>query len=125
MIDSPRMRIQAQSIYIQAQSAPERARFVFAYTITIHNLGRHPMQLLNRYWLITNGDGHKTETRGEGVIGQQPIIQPHAQYQYTSGVVLETPMGTMQGFYEMSDASGQVFRIDIPVFRLAIQSLIH
>ncbi len=83
------------------------------------------MQLLGRYWLITNSNGRQTEVQGEGVIGEQPIIQPGSEFQYTSGAILETPLGTMEGHYEMVDQQGQPFRTAIPVFRLAIPTLIH
>jgi ApaG protein len=125
MLNSPRVCIQVQSVYIESQSSPENERFVFAYTVTIRNLGRTPVQLLGRYWLITNGNGHETEVQGEGVIGVQPHIEPGNEYSYTSGAVLETPLGTMQGHYEMVDSQGDGFRVAIPVFRLAIPAFIH
>lgn len=125
MIDSPRVSIQVQSIYVESQSIPEEDRYVFAYTITIRNLGRFNVQLLGRYWLITNSNGRQTEVQGEGVIGEQPLIQPGGEFRYTSGAILETPLGTMEGHYEMVDHQGQPFRTAIPVFRLAIPTLIH
>ena len=125
MINSPRVCVQVQSVYIEAQSSPEDERYVFAYTVTIRNLGRGSVQLLGRYWLITNAHGRETEVQGEGVIGVQPHIAPGGEYQYTSGAVLETPLGTMQGHYEMIDADGNAFSVDIPVFRLAVPALIH
>ncbi|EBZ6552672.1 Co2+/Mg2+ efflux protein ApaG [Salmonella enterica] len=125
MINSPRVYIQVQSVYIEAQSSPDDERYVFAYTVTIRNLGRAPVQLLGRYWLITNGHGRETEVQGEGVVGVQPRIAPGEEYQYTSGAVIETPLGTMQGHYEMIDENGDAFTIDIPVFRLAVPTLIH
>ncbi|RWR00564.1 heavy metal transporter [[Pantoea] beijingensis] len=125
MIESPRICIQVQSAYVESQSAPDDERYVFAYTITIRNLGRNPVQLLGRYWLITNGNGRETEVQGEGVIGEQPHIEPGSEFQYTSGAILETPMGTMQGHYVMIDRQGKTFHVDIPVFRLAIQTHIH
>ncbi|TKI08726.1 Co2+/Mg2+ efflux protein ApaG [Martelella alba] len=125
MIDSPRVCVQVQSVYIETQSLPEEQRYVFAYTITVRNLGRHSVQLMGRYWLITNSNGKETEVQGEGVVGEQPVIAPGGEFQYTSGAVLETPLGTMQGHYHMRDHQGQSFRIAIPVFRLAIPSLIH
>lgn len=76
MINSPRVCIQVQSVYIEAQSSPDNERYVFAYTVTIRNLGRAPVQLLGRYWLITNGNGRETEVQGEGVVGVQPLIAP-------------------------------------------------
>lgn len=125
MINTPRVCVQVQSVYIESQSAPENERYVFAYTITIRNLGRSSVQLLGRYWLITNGNGRETEVRGEGVVGEQPHIAPGEEFQYTSGAVLETPMGTMQGHYHMTDGDGEDLQVDIPVFRLAIASHIH
>lgn len=125
MIEQPRVCVQVQSIYVETQSIPEEERFVFAYTVTIRNLGRSNVQLIGRYWLITNSNGRKTEVQGEGIIGEQPLILPGNEFQYTSGAVLETPLGTMEGHYEMVDHLGQVFRTAIPVFRLAIPALIH
>ena len=125
MINSPRVCIQVQSVYIEAQSSPDDERYVFAYTVTIRNLGRAPVQLLGRYWLITNGHGRETEVQGEGVVGVQPHIEPGEEYQYTSGAVIETPLGTMQGHYEMIDVNGAPFSIEVPVFRLAVPTLIH
>ncbi|NIF22478.1 MULTISPECIES: Co2+/Mg2+ efflux protein ApaG [Pantoea] len=125
MSDSPRVVIQVQTLYVETQSSPDEERFVFAYTITVRNLGRNPVQLLRRHWLITNGNGRETEVKGEGVVGEQPTISPASEYQYTSGAVLETPMGTMQGHYVMVDENGEEFAVDIPVFRLAIHTHIH
>lgn len=125
MSESARMSVQVQSLYIASQSSPEEERFVFAYTITIRNLGRNAVQLLGRYWLITNGNGRETEVQGEGVVGEQPVIAPGNEFQYTSGAVIETPMGTMQGHYVMQDEEGETFHIDIPVFRLAVETHIH
>lgn len=125
MIESSRVSVQVQSFYVESQSAPEEDRYVFAYTITIRNLGRENVQLLSRYWLITNGNGRETEVQGDGVVGEQPHIMPGDEFQYTSGAVLETPMGTMQGHYVMIDAQGEQFHVDIPVFRLAVPSRIH
>ncbi|MBJ7222819.1 MULTISPECIES: Co2+/Mg2+ efflux protein ApaG [unclassified Brenneria] len=125
MINAPRVCVQVQSFYVESQSQPDDERFVFAYTITVRNLGRHEVQLLGRYWLITNANGRQTEVQGEGVVGEQPLIQPGSEFQYTSGTVLETPLGTMEGHYQMVDHQGNAFQVSIPVFRLAIPSLIH
>ena len=125
MNESPRVCVQVQSFYVESQSAPDEERYVFAYTITIRNLGRNAVQLLGRYWLITNGNGRETEVQGEGVVGEQPVIAPGSEFQYTSGAVIETPMGTMQGHYVMQDEEGETFHIDIPVFRLAVETHIH
>lgn len=125
MFTSSKVVIKVQSVYIESQSLPEEESYVFAYTISIHNLNKHAIRLLRRYWLITNAQGNTTEVRGEGVVGEQPLIEPGTQYRYTSGAVLETPMGTMEGHYEMIDPQGRVFQIDIPVFRLALPTLIN
>ncbi|PWC21795.1 Co2+/Mg2+ efflux protein ApaG [Brenneria roseae subsp. roseae] len=125
MINAPRVCVQVQSFYVESQSQPDEERFIFAYTITVRNLGRHPVRLLGRYWLITNANGRQTEVQGEGVVGEQPLIQPGGEFQYTSGTVLETPLGTMEGHYQMIDHQGDTFQVSIPVFRLAIPSLIH
>ncbi|MDC9595694.1 Co2+/Mg2+ efflux protein ApaG [Xenorhabdus anantnagensis] len=125
MLNEPRIHIQVQSTYVESQSQPEQQRFVFAYTILIRNLGHSPVQLISRYWLITNSDGHRIEIQGEGVVGKQPLIPPGAEYRYSSGTILETPLGTMEGYYEMIDHNGRPFRAPIPVFRLAIPTLIN
>ncbi|HCH51533.1 MAG TPA: Co2+/Mg2+ efflux protein ApaG [Proteus sp.] len=125
MFTSSKVAIQVQSVYIESQSSPDNQRYVFAYTVSIHNLNKCAIRLLRRYWLITNAQGHTTEVQGEGVVGEQPLIEPGTQYRYTSGAVLETPMGTMEGHYEMIDANGRLFQIEIPVFRLALPTLIN
>lgn len=125
MNHSSRVCVQVQSVYIESQSAPQEERYVFAYTVTIRNLGRTPIQLVGRYWLITNGHGRRTEVQGEGVVGEQPHIPAGGEFQYTSGAIIETPLGTMQGHYEMIDIDGVRFLIDIPVFRLFVPTLIH
>lgn len=125
MSETARVSVHVQSQYVASQSSPDDDRYVFAYTITIRNLGRSSVQLLGRYWLITNGNGRETEVQGEGVVGEQPLIAPANEFQYTSGAVIETPMGTMQGHYVMVDEQGDTFHVEIPVFRLAIQTHIH
>ncbi|MHA6310150.1 Co2+/Mg2+ efflux protein ApaG [Pantoea conspicua] len=125
MSETARVSVHVQSQYVASQSSPDDERYVFAYTITIRNLGRSSVQLLGRYWLITNGNGRETEVQGEGVVGEQPHIAAGNEFQYTSGAVIETPMGTMQGHYVMVDEQGETFHVEIPVFRLAIQTHIH
>ena len=125
MIDSPRVCVQVQSVYIETHSQPEEERYVFAYTVTIRNLGRSAVQLLGRYWLITNGHGRETEVQGEGVVGVQPHIEPGEEYQYTSGAERETPLGTMQGHYDMIEVDGVLVYIDITDFRLVGSTLNH
>ncbi|QJC29464.1 Co2+/Mg2+ efflux protein ApaG [Enterobacteriaceae endosymbiont of Plateumaris pusilla] len=117
--------IKVNSIYIESQSIPKSNRYVFAYTITINNLGKKLLQLISRYWIITNGNGKKIQIHGEGVIGKKPYIKPGNDFKYTSGAILETPIGTMQGHYIMIDENSNIFHVDIPVFRLAIKTYIH
>lgn len=111
--------------YILAESDPAKSRFVFAYTITIANHGGEAAQLLNRYWLITNGDGEKQEVRGPGVVGNQPRIAPGEAFRYTSACVLETAVGSMQGHYEFVSDSGERFDVPIGPFSLAVPDSVH
>ena len=113
------------TFYIAAQSDPGAQRYVFAYTITITNHSAEAIQLLRRYWLITDANGKQTEVSGDGVVGEQPTLQPGSSYQYTSGAVLETPVGTMQGHYEMVTYAKQYFNADIPLFRLAMPNILN
>lgn len=105
--------------------APDEDKYAFAYHVQIHNTGRQSVQLLNRYWLITDGNGKTTEVRGPGVIGEQPVIAAGKKYQYTSGAILQTPVGTMQGYYEMQDANDTPFQAPIEVFTLAVPNLVN
>lgn len=111
--------VEAQTRYLNEQSDPAQNRFAFAYTITIRNAGQVAAQLLDRHWVITDGNGKTQEVRGPGVVGEQPLIEPGASHTYTSGCLLETPVGSMQGSYGMQSADGQEFRAPVAVFRLA------
>lgn len=117
--------IQVQVRYLTEQSKPVDNRFAFAYTITICNKGDRTVQLLDRHWIITDGNGKIQEVRGEGVVGEQPLIQPGACHTYTSGCLLETPVGSMQGSYGMQSSDGELFRAPIAVFRLAKPNALH
>ncbi len=107
------------------QSKPQENRYVFAYTITIRNEGKVPAQLLTRRWLITDANGKVQEVVGDGVIGQQPRILPGKMHRYSSGAVLETPVGTMEGHYGMVTAEGESFDAPIPCFRLAVPGILN
>jgi len=111
--------------YVEEQSDPAASRFVFAYTITIRNQGPDTIQLLTRHWVITDADSKIQEVRGEGVVGQQPIIRPGEYFRYSSGAVLETPVGVMQGSYQMITSSGARFDAPIAAFSLAIPGIVH
>lgn len=117
--------VQVETFYIPAQSDADAERFVFAYTITIRNDSTWPVKLLRRYWSITDANGKHTEVRGDGVVGEQPELQPGSSYTYTSGAVLETPVGTMQGHYEMQTKDGDLFEAPIPLFRLAVPNVLN
>lgn len=119
------IEIQVKTRYLPEQSSPEDSRFVFAYTITITNGGEEAVRLLNRHWLITDAHNHIQEVRGEGVVGEQPLIDAGESYQYTSGAMLDTAVGTMEGSYEMISASGRNFIAPIGVFPLAQPGALH
>lgn len=117
--------INVETQYIDEQSTPEEGRFVFAYTVTIRNNGSIPAKLLHRHWVITDGDGKTHEVRGEGVVGEQPHIAPGDYFRYTSGTVLDTPVGTMEGSYQMITDDGEEFDAIIPVFTLSMPHTLH
>ena len=125
MTEKNNIVVQAEPHFIEAQSAPEKARYVFAYTITITNAGSVPAKLLDRHWLITDANGNVQEVRGQGVVGEQPYLQPGETYRYTSGAILETPVGTMQGQYTMHSDDGEDFAAPIPRFTLSIPRTLH
>jgi len=117
--------IEVETHYIEEQSLPDEERYVFAYTITIRNSGTLPAKLLNRHWVITDGNGKTQEVRGEGVVGEQPHIGPGNYFRYTSGTLLDTPVGTMQGSYTMLADDGNEFEAIIPVFTLSTPHTLH
>ena len=119
------IRVDVETSYLEDQSDPNQERFVFSYTITIRNIGRVPAKLLSRRWLITDANGKVQEVRGEGVVGEQPYLKPGQGFQYSSGAVLDTPVGAMQGFYTMKADDGQEFDAPIAPFRLAMPGLLH
>ena len=120
-----KIRIDVETSYLGEQSDPGEQRYVFAYTITIHNEGGLPATLLTRHWIITDANGAVKEVRGDGVVGEQPRLEPGQGFRYSSGAVLETPVGTMQGSYQMIDTDGQRFDAQIPLFRLAMPGILH
>ncbi|MGO2507765.1 MAG: Co2+/Mg2+ efflux protein ApaG [Vibrio hibernica] len=121
----PCIKCQVQTRYIPEQSQPEQHRYVFAYTITIRNLSQQSVQLLTRRWLITDANGKQLSIEGDGVVGEQPLIEPMQDYTYTSGTAVETPVGVMQGHYGMIDEQGSPFIAEISPFRLAIPNILN
>ncbi|MGC8516948.1 MAG: Co2+/Mg2+ efflux protein ApaG [Steroidobacteraceae bacterium] len=120
-----KIRIDVETSYLGDQSDPREQRYVFAYTITIRNEGGQPATLLRRHWIITDANGGVKEVRGDGVVGEQPRLEPGQGFRYSSGAVLETPVGTMQGTYQMIDAEGEPFEASIPMFRLAMPGILQ
>ncbi|MGF6592194.1 Co2+/Mg2+ efflux protein ApaG [Pseudomonas sp. 2835] len=126
-MSDPRYQIDVSVVtrFLKEQSDPENDRFAFAYTITVKNNGSVTAKLMSRHWLITNGDGHVEEVKGAGVIGQQPTIEPGHSHTYSSGAVISTKVGTMQGSYQMFAEDGKRFDAVIAPFRLAVPGALH
>ncbi len=113
-----KIHIAVEPDFLDEQSQPEEGRYLWAYRVTIENRGETPIQLISRYWRITDARGRVREVRGPGVIGEQPVIRPGSSFQYTSGAPLETACGFMTGKYQMRDAAGEGFEVGIPMFAL-------
>ncbi|HEX5844187.1 MAG TPA: Co2+/Mg2+ efflux protein ApaG [Pseudomonas sp.] len=126
-MSDPRYQVDVSVVtrYLPEQSQPEQNRFAFAYTITISNNGQVPAKLLSRHWIITNGDGRVQEVRGAGVVGQQPNLQPGESHTYSSGTLMSSRVGTMQGSYQMLAEDGKRFDASIAPFRLAVPGSLH
>jgi len=119
------IRIHVATDYIDDQSEPDADRYVFAYTITISNDGEVPATLMSRHWVITDANGKVQEVNGDGVVGEQPHLEPGERFRYSSGAVLETPVGAMQGLYRMETDTGSSFDAPIKPFTLAVPGLLH
>jgi len=117
--------ITVKTRFLDEQSEPDRARFVFAYTIRIENQGQVPAQLISRHWVITDESGKVQEVRGEGVVGEQPHLHPGESFEYTSGAVLETSVGTMRGSSHMQADDGLQFDATIAPFTLCVPRTLH
>jgi ApaG protein len=117
--------IQVQTRFLEEQSQPAENRYVFAYTVTIQNTGTVPARLISRYWRITDANGKVEEVTGEGVVGEQPWMRPGDSFEYTSGAVLETAVGTMSGSYLMLADDGTRFEAPIPQFTLSVPRTLH
>ncbi len=120
-----RIVVDVATSYVEDQSEPRDKRYVFAYTITIRNEGRVPARLVARHWIITDANGKVQEVRGEGVVGEQPHLKPGQGFRYSSGAVLETPVGVMQGSYQMVADDGERFDAPIAPFSLAMPGVVH
>ncbi len=120
-----RIEVKAVAEYVAEQSSPDDDRYVFSYHITITNTGTVAAQLISRHWLITDARGKLEEVRGVGVIGEQPVLAPGQQFSYRSAAAIATPVGTMQGSYQMAAEDGQRFDAEIPPFMLAMPRVLH
>ena len=125
MNDSFAIKVDVQTRFLPDQSEPANNRFAFAYTITITNAGPMPAQLLSRHWLITHGSGKIDEVRGPGVVGETPRLEPGQAFEYTSGAILEAPVGTMEGSYQMIADDGTCFDAPIKRFVLSMPRILH
>jgi len=117
--------VKVDTEYLSHESEPENSRFVFAYQITIQNRGNEATQLLSRHWVVTDGNETKKVYRGMGVVGEQPLIAPGQSYKYASGIVLDTPVGTMQGHYSMRDPEGRSYDVPIEPFLLSTPNTVN
>ena len=117
--------VEVVSEFLPGQSNPDEKRYAFAYTITISNRGGAPAKLVTRHWLITDSNGEIQEVRGDGVVGVQPHLKPGQSFQYTSGTIIKTPVGSMQGSYQMVADDGNKFDANIAPFSLAVPGLVH
>ena len=119
------IEVDVATSYVDEQSEPDAGRYVFAYTITISNNGDVPATLRSRHWIITDANGKVQEVSGDGVVGEQPHLNPGERFRYSSGAVLETPVGAMQGLYRMETDRGATFEAPIAPFTLAVPGLLH
>ena len=119
------LSIDVETTYIDEQSDPENDRYVFAYTVVIRNVGSKAAKLMTRHWIITDANNYTQEVRGDGVVGEQPHLEPGEGFQYTSGTVLDTPIGSMRGTYQMVSDDGVQFDVEIPMFTLSRPHALH
>lgn len=117
--------VAVSTFYIEEQSQPEEGRYVFSYTITLRNTGGQPARLMTRHWIINDANGNTQEVHGEGVVGEHPYLRPGESFEYTSGTVLETPVGSMEGTYQMVSEDGKPFDATIPAFTLSLPHALH
>jgi len=119
------INVSIHTAYLPDQSDEDADRHVFAYTITIANMGTVAAQLISRHWIIDNGDGTVQEVRGLGVVGEQPLLKPGDSFEYTSGTVISTSVGSMKGSYQMAAEDGVHFDVAIPEFILSVPRILH
>ena len=120
-----KIRVLVEPFYVEDQSVPEENRYVFAYRVNIQNMGQIAAKLISRHWIITDANGKIQEVKGQGVVGEQPYLRPGEAFQYTSGAVLDTAVGTMRGSYQMVSDDGSQFDAEIPMFTLSVPRTLH
>ncbi|MCY3768501.1 MAG: Co2+/Mg2+ efflux protein ApaG [Gammaproteobacteria bacterium] len=125
MSTNRQIKITVTPHYLQEQSEPENNQYIFAYTVHMENQGNTAAQLLTRHWIITDSEGKTEEVRGPGVVGEHPHLKPGESFEYTSGAILQTPVGSMMGSYQMRDENGDLFDAVIPAFTLSAQVVFH
>jgi ApaG protein len=119
------VRVEVRTAYVPERSSPADSQYFFAYRIRISNVGEETVQLLSRHWVISDGEGHMEHVRGPGVVGEQPVLQPGEAFEYTSFCPLRTPIGSMQGTYQMVTAGGTSFDAEIAPFSLAVPNALN
>ncbi len=119
------IEVSVEPFYMDDESSPENGEFIWAYMVEIHNGGTEPVQLKSRYWQITDAMGRSEEVRGEGVVGEQPVIEPGETYEYSSHCQLPTDSGIMAGSYSMERPAGDLLEVAIPAFSLDLPDAIH
>ena len=127
MIDSKKyaFKVSVETAYLQDQSNPEDSQYAFAYTVTITNVGNVSAQLITRHWIITDANNHVQEVKGLGVVGAQPLLQPNQSFEYTSGTLLATPVGSMRGTYKIVAEDASFFDAVIEPFTLAVPKILN
>ena len=127
MIDSKKyaFKVSVETVYLQDQSNPEDSQYAFAYTVTITNVGNVSAQLITRHWIITDANNHVQEVKGLGVVGAQPLLQPNQSFEYTSGTLLATPVGSMRGTYKIVAEDASFFDAVIEPFTLAVPKMLN
>jgi ApaG protein len=123
--DKYAFKVSVQTAYLLDQSSPDDSKYAFAYTVTISNVGSIAAQLISRHWIITDGNNHVQEVKGLGVVGAQPLLQPNEQFEYTSGTLLPTPIGSMRGAYKIVAEDGTIFDAVIESFTLAVPKMLN
>jgi ApaG protein len=119
------IKVSARVAFVPDQSDAEQGRYVFAYTITITNAGKAAARLLSRHWIITDSNNEVQEVKGQGVVGEQPLVKPGESFEYTSGTAIATAVGTMRGSYQMVAEDGTHFDAPIPEFTLSMPRVLH